>query len=240
MLLLLCSNGTKKNILFSPVVLSLVWQFYILIFDDSRVLDCLNVLAIWISVKLTKATGWTHISAPLCREGFRTHFGPPFTVFSTFAWCVFKFLLFSCEFDRHHIARKALESVWVQLPDTQTPVYMEPLNSPQHSWLGAGHTHNNSTNIIDDCRLDLVISICHCCHKPPLRPPSSIAQSSVPKHATPHPSNTCLQNVPSHSPYLLVKTFYFVTVHVQIIGGHVGINVLCSSSNEIGCLQALI
>ncbi|KAM7413743.1 hypothetical protein PAMA_020899 [Pampus argenteus] len=37
----------------------------------------------------------------------------------------FKFLLFICEFDRHHIARKALESVWVQSPDTQTPVCMQ-------------------------------------------------------------------------------------------------------------------
>ena len=74
------------------------------------------------SVNLTKPIGPTHISA-----------SPPALGSTSLTQCFlearmmrFKFLLFSCEFDRHHIACKALESVWVPLPDTQTPVCMQP------------------------------------------------------------------------------------------------------------------
>lgn len=109
------------------------------------------------SVNLTKPTGQTHISAPLCREGFRTRFGPLFSVFRTLAWGTSSWQTPYCKLSfgvcLGAIARHPNFSLHtVTLPDSNT--------------LGVGHDTltANFTDIIDHCLFDLLISVCHCCH----------------------------------------------------------------------------
>lgn len=116
--------------------------------------NSLNILAIWITV-------WIWLSPPAeslppsATRGLGHTLGPPFTVFRTLAWRAYMMHLHEAfqvpAVDRHHIAHEALESVWVQLPDIQTPVCMQAVNNTHEGHDTLTTLRTSSTTAILTC-----------------------------------------------------------------------------------------
>lgn len=101
----------------------------------------LTFLAIWITVWICLSSLVVCTSRPpsACK-GVRTHFGSPFTVFGCMNDALQVPAVQLWIWKTPYCMCKALESVWVQSPDTQTPVCMHPVSRHQHSWRGAWHS----------------------------------------------------------------------------------------------------